>query len=249
MYPPNRDLLAILNNNQELDFQISFNNFYNGNDGGFDNPYLQTKINSKFYDSDSLANTPDKSNPLFLSMNIQSLQSKFSEFKNFIQQLSSSGINVDVIALQELWTVNYPDLLTIPGYQKLMFKTRNNMRGGGVGFYVRNGLHASIIEDKSPFENKIIETLTIKVNYPNKEILLSSMYRSNGIHPNLSQKNQMDHFFLQLDTLLSKLADTKLDSYVLADSNINLLAMNQQATDYLDLMFSRGFLQTINKAY
>jgi hypothetical protein len=42
-----------------------------------------------------------------------------------------------------------------------MFKKRRDMRGGGVGFYVRKGLNAEIIENLSPFENKIIETLTI----------------------------------------------------------------------------------------
>ncbi len=37
------------------------------------------------------------------------------------------------------------------------------MRGGGVGFYVKNGIQTEIIEELSPFENKIIEALTIKI--------------------------------------------------------------------------------------
>jgi hypothetical protein len=50
------------------------------------------------------------------------------------------------------------------------------MRGGGVGFYVRNGISAEIIENLSPFENKIIEALTIKLTYPgNKSVLLTSI--------------------------------------------------------------------------
>ena len=58
----------------------------------------------------------------------------------------------------------------------------------------------------------------------------------------------MDQFLIQVDSLLSKISTEKLDSYILTDSNINLLNLNSTATDYLDLIFSRGFLQTVCKA-
>ncbi len=49
------------------------------------------------------------------------------------------------------------------------------MRGGGVGFYIKDYLNASVIEELSPFENKIIEALTIKPSYPdNKHVPFSS---------------------------------------------------------------------------
>jgi hypothetical protein len=43
------------------------------------------------------------------------------------------------------------------------------MRGGGDGFYIRNGIQAEIIEELSPFENKIIEALPIKLTFPDKK--------------------------------------------------------------------------------
>jgi hypothetical protein len=56
------------------------------------------------------------------------------------------------------------------------------MRGGGVGFYIRDHLNARIIDELSPFENKIIEALSIQLTYPdNRQVLLSSVYRSNGV--------------------------------------------------------------------
>jgi hypothetical protein len=40
------------------------------------------------------------------------------------------------------------------------------MRGGGVGFYIREGLNANIVENLSPFENKIFESITVQLSYP-----------------------------------------------------------------------------------
>jgi hypothetical protein len=69
------------------------------------------------------------------------------------------------------------------------------MRGGGVGFYIRDHLNARIIDELSPFENKIIEALSIQLTYPdNRQVLLSSVYRSNGVLQNVTQLQQMDRF-------------------------------------------------------
>jgi hypothetical protein len=38
------------------------------------------------------------------------------------------------------------------------------MRGGGVGFYIKNNLNASVLENLSPFENKIMESITIRLS-------------------------------------------------------------------------------------
>lgn len=44
------------------------------------------------------------------------------------------------------------------------------MRGGGVGFYIKNNFNAKIIEIRSPIENNIIESLTIQLTYPTKNL-------------------------------------------------------------------------------
>ncbi len=67
------------------------------------------------------------------------------------------------------------------------------MRGGGVGFYIKDHLNAQVIDELSLFENKIIEALTIKLSYPDKKIL-SSVYRSNGPIPNVTQNQQIEIF-------------------------------------------------------
>ncbi len=44
------------------------------------------------------------------------------------------------------------------------------MRGGGVGFYIKEYLNAQVIDELSPFENKIVEVITIKLSYPDKKM-------------------------------------------------------------------------------
>jgi hypothetical protein len=59
------------------------------------------------------------------------------------------------------------------------------MSGGGVGFYVKDSLNACVLENLSPFENKIMESITIQLSYldSNKSLLLTSVYRSNSPIP------------------------------------------------------------------
>ncbi len=120
----------------------------------------------------------------------------------------------------------------------------------GVGFYVRNGIQAEVIEDLSPFENKIIEALTIRITYPdNKSMLLTSIYRSNGILANVTPSQQLDRFMDKFSQLLSDLSVTQKMSYVFLDSNINILNLHSpDIAKYLNCIFSKGYLQIIQKA-
>jgi hypothetical protein len=123
------------------------------------------------------------------------------------------------------------------------------MRGGGIGFYVRNGLNAKIIDNLSPFEQKIFEALTIQITYPDKSILLTSAYRSNGPIVNTTPAQQLDRFQLSFEELLYNLNRSRLPSYVFIDSNIDLLNMqSEESAQYLNSIFSHGFLQLVMKA-
>jgi len=156
----------------------------------------------------------DNDSPIFLSINIQSLTSKFEILRDQILELTGKKILIDVIAIQETWDIRVPELLSIPGFQTLSFKTRTHMRGGGVGFYVRNGLNFKVIDNLSPFEQKIFEAITIKISYPDRSLLLTSAYRSNGNIPNLTSHQQIERFQHCFEELLSNLNRSRLTSYV-----------------------------------
>jgi hypothetical protein len=177
--------------------------------------------------------------------------SKHENLVQFINELNAAKISVDVIALQEIWDVRYHELVNIPGYKPLIYKKRRNMRGGGVGFFIKNSLNGEIIENLSPFENKIFESLTIQLTYPSshKTILLTSAYRSNGTLPNLSQRQQMEQFQEIFGNLIFELQQTRKESYIFMDANINLLDLEKSdAQTYMNLLFAAGYLQGIFKA-
>ena len=117
--------------------------------------------------------------------------------------------------------------------------------------YVKNGLNAEIIENLSPFENKIIESLTIQLTYPtsNKCILLTSIYRSNGPIVNVTATQQMDSFIEKFTNLLADLKATNKMSIIFTDSNINLLNLHMpDVSNYLNAILAHGYIQGIAKA-
>jgi exonuclease III len=248
--PVNCEHIDALNDNLDFDFFSGYNRDYvdpNIND----DPYFGTKCNSKFYDIQSLSGEEFiRTSPIFLSINIQSLQSKYEQLLIEIAEFSSSNINIDVIALQEVWDIRYPELFPLPGFKPLLCKKRQGMRGGGVGFYVKDHLNAQILEEMSPFENKIIEALTIKLTYPDKKsILLSSVYRSNGLIQNVTVSQQLENFSIKFSELLSQLQNARMEAYVFIDSNIDLLKLHEPASsNYLNLVIEKSFLQGIAKA-
>jgi len=176
--------------------------------------------------------------------------SKHSNLASEIAEFEQQNLCVDAIAIQETWDIRFPELLNLNGFNEILFKKRRSMRGGGVGFYVRNGLVAEIIEYLSPFESKIIEALTIKLTYPdNKSVLLTSIYRSNGPIANVTPSQQLDRFMEKFSLLLSDLNATNKTSYVFLDSNINLLNLHlPDVSNYMNVILEKSFLQIILKA-
>jgi hypothetical protein len=214
-------------------------------------PYANREIDCMYYSMSTLSEMKNASiSPIYLSVNIQSLNSKFEQLKYQITELLESNVMIDVIAIQETWEIRYPDTLCIPGFQELIYKNRLGMRGGGVGFYVRNGLNFSIIDELSPFENKIFESLTIKLEYQRRSaVILTCAYRSNGSIPGTTAAEQLERFNERFDELLHRISLKRMNAFVFMDSNIDLLNLGaESSTNFLDSILSKGFLQCITKA-
>jgi exonuclease III len=243
------DAIYELNRNPVLDFQHQYNRLYN-DENLDDDPYSNFNIASKFHDLNSISHLCANGQPIYISLNIQSLNSKFEEFKQFIIELQLKNVIIDVIALQETWEIQFSDLLTIPGFQTIVYKNRRGMRGGGVGFYVKDGLNFKIVNELSPFEEKIFESLTIQLSYPGKQpILLTTGYRSNGTIANVTQNQQIERFFTVFDELLHKISRKNLSSYIFLDSNFDLLSLHDVGSSaFLNSVLAAGYLQCIFKA-
>jgi hypothetical protein len=120
-----------------------------------------------------------------------------------------------------------------------------------VGFYIKNHISYTVIDSLSPFENKIIEAISLQIKYPNNQnFIISSIYRSNGPIHNVTPRQQLDGFLSKFDALLAGLNEKNLSSYVFIDSNIDLLRLgtDNSAAAFFNNIVENGFLQLNMKA-
>ena len=143
-----------MDRNASFDVGSTLNNFL-----GLDaetNPYFNQLNLSHYTDVENFVATYKNSKkPFLLSLNICSLNSKYENLKYLIHEISKNNINVLAIALQEIWQIPYPDLYSIDEYT-FIFSQRSTGRGGGVGFYVKNGYDAKTCANLSLFHNKFL---------------------------------------------------------------------------------------------
>ena len=99
-----------------------------------------------------------------MSINMQSLNAKFGEFKELLDCLTYAN-SPDVICMQELWQFPPNVEYVLAGYQPLFYKLRSgSVQGGGVGIYVKTGLNCTIDISSSVFFDRIYESIAIVIN-------------------------------------------------------------------------------------
>jgi hypothetical protein len=204
-------LLDALNSKPEYDASNIIREYLNDDE----NPdeYVNFVPNSLFYDINTFINTYKDKNNLILSMKIQSLQSKFNDLKLFIYDLNTHNIKIDAIVLQETWNIKYPDFLILPGFQQIVYHTRNNNNnGGGVGIYVHEGLNFRVNTNPVVNISKIFESISIDILYPYGILTLSSIYRSPNAPINTTPAQAMESFLTKFDSFLNNISLTKKNS-------------------------------------
>ena len=210
-----------------------------------DSPYDTFDINCKYASSTSIDFNTKNLN--IMSFNIQSINSKFSEFKDLLYEMDHLP---DIICLQELWQFPCHTAFSINGYYPMIYKLRNNdVQGGGVGIFIKTGISYSIDTASTVFHDRVFETLIIEININNSKLIIGSLYRPGSKHPTLSQLEQYDLFFELLSNLLANLSDRNVPIFLFGDINIDVLKYGscKQVSNYVDLMFSYGFIQTITR--
>ena len=163
-------------------------------------------------------------NPFVLSVNIQSLSSKFNDLKSLISSLLISTCAPDVICLQQIWRNPGSEFFNLDGYHPLEFSSRHsNVQGGGVGIFVNKKLNFSANKKLSIFHDRILESIFIDVTFNNKKITIGSLYRPGTQHPSLSSSEQ----FTQFCELFSAIADSANNShnptYIFGDTTVILI--------------------------
>ena len=240
---PTYDFLNnILHNNTDDDFS-----FFTSSDGS-SSPYDTININCKYSSFEDCTKIDNKFITI-LSLNVQSLNAKFSEIKDIICEMDILGNAPDVICLQELWQFPVDTSFKLNGYQDLQYRLRaDHIQGGGVGIYIRNGLNFVIDPVLSIFHDRIFETLFIEILTGNKKVYIGSVYRPNN-HPTLSSGEIFDISMDLLTNILNNINEKNTTAFIFGDFNLDVLKYSKctQVTNYIDLLFSQGFIQTVTR--
>ncbi len=227
--------------------------FNNNNDESFlnnnDSPYYGANLDCIYSNSNTLKITVGCKDLLVLTINIQSITAKFNELEELLYNLSCSNVIPDVICLQELWQFPQNANFALRGYHPLVYKLRgNNTQGGGVGVYVKEGLSVTVLENYSIFLDRIYESIIVQILDGNQKYIVGSIYRP-GSSPTLTQSEQTNNFFEIFANTLEQLNTKNTPVYLFGDFNLDILTFdsNPLVNDYINLLFSHGFLQIITK--
>ena len=218
-----------------------------------DSPYHNHNVLCSYIDESKFTSTYKNSNNFsYMSLNIQSLPAKYTEFNELICNLNVNCCAPDIIALQEIWQIQDPAIFPMPNYNLIEYKCRrNNVQGGGVGFYFKKGVRFNILEDKCIFIDRIFESIFAEIWLPttNQKMIVGSIYRPSTSHPLFSSSEQFIQFFDLLTNLLDDLSNLNTPVLLFGDFNLDVLKYGiiKNVTEYIDLLFSFGFLQLVLK--
>ena len=194
---------------------------------------------SLYYDIDSLINflKTHSTELTILSLNIQSLNSKFSQLQSLLKILSDHSCFFSVICFQESWlsTNDNYGLYKLDGYKmfKKDFEIKLSKHGGLVTFIKEN---IEVDNFKVLNKNNTYEGLLTKICLNNKQKLaILNVYR-----PPRNNNSNFQDFFLEFIPKLNGLLLSNKEMVIVGDFNINLVqsSNNKNITDYLDHMFN-----------
>ena len=170
--------------------------------------------------------------------NIRSLSKNITKLEDI---LITSKESPDIIAISEtkLKESNSSNI-NIPGY--LFLNTNSKTSAGGVGLYLAKELDF-IRRCDLELSVECVESCWIEIiRKRQKNIIVGCIYR----HPH----NDRKHFLESLKSKLENLNSKGQEVFILGDININFLKYNidNQTSDFLDMILSLGFLPIITKA-
>ena len=178
--------------------------------------------NSPYYNDEKLIHELNTKTNNFniLSLNCESINSKFDQINITIEQFKRNGCIFSAICLQESWLTYDTDtsLFQLDGYNLIAQGKRCSTRGGLI-IYLKDTIQYKLIDIQA--NSNIWEGQFIEIeheNVGNKKIILGNVYRPpHDINENY---NQLINEFVPI---LSEFGKSKSDVIIAGDYNIDLL--------------------------
>jgi len=114
-----------------------------------------------------------------------------------------------------------------------------------VGLFIKESVQYKIREDLSIFNTHVFESIFVEIeSHPSKKYIIGVIYR-----PNTAPRADVDVFASTLYSILDIINAESRTCIIMGDMNINLLnyQIHQKTNEYLDNLFSRGFIPVITK--
>ena len=134
-------------------------------------------LDCSYYDEQSFADSfSSTKNILILSLNIQSLQSKFLSFTNLIDNFALTNSKPDFILLQETFVSDIFHF-NIKGFRAILNCRPPGSRGGGTAIFLNDSYDFKHLSNDAFFIPHILESSVVQVIIPGKsKFLLISLY-------------------------------------------------------------------------
>ncbi len=112
---------------------------------------------------------------------------------------------------------------------------------------MKSGLTFNLKPQLSIFVDRVFESIFIEVQPASSpKFFVGSVYRPSN-NPLLTATEQFAQFSDLFSNLCNELSSLSNNSYICGDTNLDVLqyGSNTNITDYVNLLFSYGFIQTI----
>ena len=164
-------------------------------------------------------------------VNIRSLQKNVNEINLLYEHILKSKF--DVICLSEVWKVQNTAALGLTGYNLEVKCRQDELRGGGVGAYIRSSIKYSTLD----YDVLHAESLWFDMNVNGCRVIVGIIYRK----PN----TDISEFQDSLLNVLGNLKIDKLQCILLGDFNINLLVSDNKVEQFQSGLQCMGMQQLI----
>jgi hypothetical protein len=204
---------------------------------------------SPYYEFESAAQLlKTKSNMLtLLSLNCQSLNSKFAQLQGYINDFENSNFKFSIICLQETWLSENHDtsLLQLEGY-KFIHQPRGCSIHGGVAIYLRDCFEYKILPyhgNLDIWDGIFIEIVLSSGNLPDhKRVIIGNIYRP----PRENVENYLN-FYENIQQIISNYSHSNVEIIITGDFNIDLLKIREKThiNDFLEILLNNGLIPKI----
>ena len=202
--------------------------------------------NSPYYHGDKLINELNTKTNNFniLSLNCESINSKFDQINITIEQFKRNGCTFSAVCLQESWLSDDSDtsLFQLDRYNQISQGKRCSTRGGLI-IYLKDTIKYKLIDieaNSNIWEGQFIEIE--QENVGNKKMILGNVYR-----PPRDTNENYNQFINEFVPILSDFGKSKSDVIIAGDYNIDLLKVLEKPvfSAYFDAVTALNFFPKI----